>query len=220
MSESQPLDHQSLQDPEKGAAAENDTTPLVRSTGPPPSYESLYGRVKAARSESSGFFSFLKAATLIVISTVGFTLLIGLFMAVPIAMIAIGAYYLNDCPAERYIPIYLIVGGCFAYFRMVLSIGLKVKQRCCGRESDEDREEEVNQCHTLLDCFQLAWFIAGNVWVYRTYDHFNSTDSSASNFCDPTLYYFAFWLTTSVYILLVVGCCFVGLCGVCVSLFS
>lgn len=37
--------------------------------------------------------------------------MIGLTIVVPICMVLIGSLYLNDCPVEKYIPIYLIVGG-------------------------------------------------------------------------------------------------------------
>ncbi|PVD34316.1 hypothetical protein C0Q70_05587 [Pomacea canaliculata] len=199
-------------DPEKGTSAGTDKTRLVRQQASPPSYESLYGRVKSAKSESSGFVSFMKSAFLILVGTAGCTFLLAFFMAIPIAMIVIGAYYLHDCPAERYIPIYLVVGGCFAFLRMFISVGLRIRRACNPRESDEDREEIMNPLNSLLDCFQIAW----QCWIYRTYGKFNGTDQTSENFCDPTLYYFAFWLTTSVYIFMALGfccaCCF-GICA-------
>ena len=43
----------------------------------------------------------------------------------------------------------------------------------------------------------------GNVWIYSTYDKF-ATLPGEPTYCHPTLYWFAFWLTTATYIILAV----------------
>lgn len=53
---------------------------------------------------------------------------------------------------------------------------------------------------TLISIFLFV----GNVWIYRTKHKF-STNPEADNFCDPVLYWFAFWVTTAMYMLM--GCC-------------
>lgn len=35
----------------------------------------------------------------------------GITLIIPVCMLVIGSIYFNDCPAENYIPIGLIVGG-------------------------------------------------------------------------------------------------------------
>jgi hypothetical protein len=47
-------------------------------------------------------------------------------------------------------------------------------------------------CHSL--------FFAGSVWVYKEYEP--NYDPSRGKYCNRTLYLFAFWLITSVYIVL------------------
>ena len=37
--------------------------------------------------------------------------MIGITIVVPVVMVVMGSFYLNDCPVEKYIPIYLVVGG-------------------------------------------------------------------------------------------------------------
>uniref|UniRef100_A0A0B7B8D4 Uncharacterized protein n=1 Tax=Arion vulgaris TaxID=1028688 RepID=A0A0B7B8D4_9EUPU len=114
---------------------------------PPPSYDSLYGRIKAAKSESSGVFGFLKTFLVIVLSTIGFTIVIGFFMAIPVAMLVMGAIHLHDCSAERMIPIYLIVAGCFGTVKNLYSL----VQRC--RKNEQEREEDqkkVNPAESLV----------------------------------------------------------------------
>ena len=39
-------------------------------------------------------------------------------------MIVIGSVYFHDCPAEPYIPIFLIVGGSFSVFKVNIESNL------------------------------------------------------------------------------------------------
>ncbi|KAG9351686.1 hypothetical protein JZ751_022937 [Albula glossodonta] len=118
----------------------------------------------------------------------------------------LGTIYLNDCPAQRYIPIYLLVSGVFAVFLAVLS--------ClpCTKESEDGEQNALSSICTawnsLVSLFLFCWFIAGNVWIYSIYAP--SYDQTDPKHCNKTLYLFAFWTTTLVYIMLgvlmAVGC--------------
>ena len=69
-----------------------------------------------------------------------------------------GSVYLHDCPLERYIPIYLIVAGCFGVIKNISS----VVQRCKNRKEERDEENaKSNPFDGIVSCFLLAWFIAG-----------------------------------------------------------
>lgn len=183
---------------------------------PPPSYESLYGRAKAIREESSGSFDFVKRLTCMCVGTIGFTIFLGIMLVIPIAMIVIGAIYKNDCPKEKFIPIYLIVAGSFGLVRNIFSI----IRRCLNRDEEaENNNKNVNPVESIIDCFMFAWFIAGNVWIYRIYGNF-SENSAEPNFCDPTLYWFSFWIITSFYIILgctCFCCCCCGMLAICLE---
>ncbi|XP_078132434.1 transmembrane protein 272 isoform X1 [Sander vitreus] len=134
-----------------------------------------------------------------------------LFLCVmPIAQIAIGAVHLDDCPRQRYIPIYLIVVGVFGLVLAVLS--------ClpCAQKTEDSAPNPLSQVCTawnsLTSSFLFGWFIAGNVWIYSIYEpNYNKNTTNVDPYCDRTLYLFAFWTTTLVYILLglflVGGCC-------------
>lgn len=63
---------------------------------------------------------------------------------------------------------------------------------------------------------------SGNVWIYRTKGKFSTVDSNADDYCNHTLYWYAFWLITVTYmlmgVLLILACllpCIVMLCAVC-----
>uniref|UniRef100_A0A665WPR3 Si:dkey-19b23.12 n=1 Tax=Echeneis naucrates TaxID=173247 RepID=A0A665WPR3_ECHNA len=135
-----------------------------------------------------------------------------LFMCIlPAAEIAIGSVYLHDCPRQHYIPIYLIVAGVFSLVLVLLS--------ClpCAQETEEGPPNRLSQvCRTwnsLTSFFLFCWFIAGNVWIYSIYQpNYNKNTTSLDPYCHKTLYLFAFWTTTFVYIcmaaFLLGGCCY------------
>lgn len=52
----------------------------------------------------------------------------------------------------------------------------------------------------MLHTFWLIWFVVGCVMVYRIFPP-EYHDASKPNYCDQTVYLFAFWLVTSVFII-------------------
>ncbi|GFS47476.1 uncharacterized protein NPIL_656881 [Nephila pilipes] len=106
---------------------------IVNPEAPPPSYQSLFGQMREARENSSGCMDCVKQIL---------NLLLGA-----------RAIYFGDCPVEKHIPVYLIVGGTFGIVRSVLG-------SCKTNENDE-------QCSipyyldSILDTFLFAWFITG-----------------------------------------------------------
>ncbi|XP_076581560.1 transmembrane protein 272 [Chaetodon auriga] len=134
--------------------------------------------------------------------------------AMPIAQISIGSVYLHDCPQEHHIPIYLIVLGVFSLALTLLS--------ClpCAQEPKDGTTNPLSRVCTawnsLTSFFLFCWFIAGNVWIYSIYQpNYNKNTTSVEPYCDKTLYLFAFWTTTLVYILLglfLLGGCTVLVC--------
>ncbi|XP_062305514.1 transmembrane protein 272-like [Osmerus eperlanus] len=134
----------------------------------------------------------------------------------PIAQIAIGAVYLNDCPRQEYIPIYLIVAGVFG-----LVLGLFSCLPCTQKPADSPHNPASRACSvwsSLTSTFLFCWFICGNVWIYSIYPpNYNQTLTQTDGpYCHRTLYLFAFWSTTLTYILLgvflLVACCALVCC--------
>ncbi|XP_056601297.1 transmembrane protein 272-like isoform X1 [Triplophysa dalaica] len=130
-----------------------------------------------------------------------------LFVVVlPIAQVSIGGIHLNDCPKQPYIPIYLVVSGVFA-----LVLGLLSCLPCTQEPEDGTQTPLSGLCtawNSLVSLFLFCWFIAGNVWIYSIYQPSYTPDTD--QYCNKTLYLFAFWTTTLVYIFL--GMVFVGGC--------
>jgi len=71
------------------------------------------------------------------------------------------------------------------------------------------RDEESNEftlerrkspLKAFITTFMFVWFVMGSFWVYKEYEpSYNPHDD---NYCNPTVYLFAFWVITSSYIVL------------------
>lgn len=166
------------------------------SRAPPPSYESIIGRVREAHKESSGTVDFFKKLVVLLAGTIGCTIAIGVTIVVPFAMFLIGVKYLNDCPANVFIPIYLLVGGFVGVLKQFIQVVSRIRR--IRARTDEEEDEPRSSLQSLLTCFMLTWFFLGSYWVYKDYmPSFNPADII---YCNKTVYLFAFWQVTIVYI--------------------
>ena len=80
-------------------------------------------------------------------------------------------------------------------------------QRARTHEDDADIDEDQSMSTKFIDgvlnLFLFTWFIAGNIWVYSKYKpNPSQPPSDPLNYCNPTLYVFAFWVITASYILM------------------
>ncbi len=71
-----------------------------------------------------------------------------------------GAVYFDDCPKEKYIPIYLIVGGTFGVLKNLGNVCQRLRNR---KEQQDEENAKTNPFDSLLNCFLAAWFIAGKI---------------------------------------------------------
>lgn len=100
-------------------------------------------------------------------------------------------------------------------------------QRARTHEDDADIDEDQSMSTKFIDgvlnLFLFTWFIAGNIWVYSKYKpNPIPLPSDPLNYCNPTLYMFAFWVITASYILMGSICfciCCLGVCASCTAFF-
>ena len=113
-----------------------------------------------------------------------------------------GVKHLNDCPKEDKIPIYLLVGGCFGFLKVLSLLWKQVRSRRYERldeiyEPDEDNGDVIMSkssrfSEALLSAFLFIWFICGNYWVFGIWrPNFKQMLHEPSNWCDKTVYMFA-----------------------------
>lgn len=107
------------------------------------------------------------------------------------------------------IPIYLIVLGSTSLFYTCCVGGRRYQSYKQSWEQGE--EQSVNPLRLLIDLFVFAWSICGYVWIYRNYEP-NYDDPESADYCNKTLYLFAFWLSNSYLFIGGIGLLF--MCGV------
>jgi len=177
----------------------------------PPSYDSLFGRIRDTHKASRNVIEFLVKVILLLLGTIGCTIACSITIVIPVAMIVIGSVYFHECPAEPYIPIFLIVGGSFSVFKYLIGVLTRVRRAETGNEQDPQPTHPVQ---SLITFFLCGWFITGCVWVYRIYwPNTYPSSSSDLDYCNSVVYIFSFWLITTAYI-------FLGLFTSCICCFS
>jgi len=177
----------------------------------PPSYDSLFGRIRDTHKASRNVIDFVVRVIILLLGTIGCTIACSITIVIPVCMIVIGSVYFHDCPAEPYIPIFLIVGGSFSVFKYLIGVLSRVRRAETGAEQDPQPTHPVQ---SLITFFLCGWFITGCVWVYRIYWPATQEEMvGTERYCNPVVYIFAFWLITTAYI-------FLGLFTSCICCFS
>ncbi|GFY75295.1 uncharacterized protein TNIN_352331 [Trichonephila inaurata madagascariensis] len=167
---------------------------VVNPEASPPTYQSLFGQVREARKNSSGFMDFVKKVVILLLGTIGCSIILGITIVVPISMILVGTNYFGECPVEQFIPVYLIVGGTFGVVKNVLGFFSRWKT------NENEQERLIHRSRdSILNCFLIAWFITGCIWTYKVYEP-EYEDEKSPFYCNKTLYLFAFWLVTTTFI--------------------
>ena len=112
----------------------------------------------------------------------------------------LGAKYKDECPVENMIPIYLIVAGSAGLFSSCCACAVEYREARISPKPLSPYWHVIKLLSILVLLPLFAWFIAGNVWIYKNYEP-NYTDPKSPYFCNKTLYLFAFWVINSYYIL-------------------
>ncbi|KAI3386520.1 hypothetical protein SNEBB_006054 [Seison nebaliae] len=158
----------------------------------------ILGLIVEAKEDSENLFEFLRKA-LILISKSGLsTAAILCMLCVPLIMIMVGMQWLNECPRETKIPIYLLVGGFVACLRFLHILWKTYQARRHEKnellEIDDQPLPTTGSCFTymLLDAFIAIWFVCGNYWILKIWwPNFHAPLKEPSNYCSRTLYLFA-----------------------------
>jgi len=189
----------------------------------PPTYDSLYGRIRDTRKTSKNCMDFLFNLLILLIGTLGYTIACSISVLIPVAMISVGSLYIDECPAEPYVPVFLVIGGAASLFKYLIGVS-KIRRsdlQEAAAAAVEGRERQpiqsdgrIESIQSLISCFLCGWFISGCVWVYRIYKPLMDFEyREYSNYCNRTVYTFAFWLITTAYI-------FLGFFTSCICCFS
>nr|XP_022328218.1 uncharacterized protein LOC111127365 [Crassostrea virginica]XP_022328304.1 uncharacterized protein LOC111127423 [Crassostrea virginica] len=181
-------------------------------------YSSLLLQLREASHDSNNTYQFLSRSKDIICHTVFVTVLVGVSMTLPVAMIFIGVKYINDCPVKRSVPIYLLVGGCCGILRVLATMWRNFQYR---RQLDAYNDSYVHeglyvsQTYRLMDVtlslFLIGWLVAGSHWVFSVWEPpYSQPLHEPSNWCDKTVYRFAVYQIIGSYgflsIVFIVSC--------------
>jgi hypothetical protein len=67
--------------------------------------------------------------------------------------------YLYECPRQRFIPLYLLVGGCFATVKLTSSMAQRLRNAMKNMEDEENAKS--NSFDGAISLFLFIWFIIG-----------------------------------------------------------
>lgn len=170
---------------------------------------SLISSMSGACSEATGTCDFISRAFAIFTGTWAVTVFVGVLLLLPLLMSAIGVKYLDECPKEPKVPIYLLVGGSFGVLKLILVLWRQVKYH---RYEYDDHFTDPSTLfsashvtHWALSVFLAIWFAFGNYWLYSIWKpHFNAPLHEPRNWCSETVFRFTFWQLVTCHIL--VGC--------------
>lgn len=111
-----------------------------------------------------------------------------------VLFIAFGVIWFDDCPAEKYIPIWLIVAGCAGLIVALSDVMKRIYRRKTDLIFNDQRTPGIliyKLFELFLGLFYLAWFICGCYWAFTTYGNY-SKDSDAADYCNKHLFMYAF----------------------------
>ncbi|CAF0787737.1 unnamed protein product [Adineta ricciae] len=170
-------------------------------------------RKKSAREKPPGLFTTLFAGGL---STLAALIYLIVSLALPAAKLTFGILYLNECPVNKNIPLYMITAGACG-LTIVILIVLSSACTLCRTMSDARRSIHgfmictialVRGMQGVLTIFLIIWFFFGNFWVFSVrYRVQTERPNDANNYCHPTLYWFAYWILIFTYIYAVFTYC-------------
>lgn len=164
-------------------------------------YGSISYQIREANEEASGFFDFMGRALAIVGTSVVVTVLLALFSILPMLMMIIGVQYLQECPKEPNIPLYLLIGGAFGLIKVGTLLYHQMRRRRYERLDDALADGDIDELWSststrvtecALTIFLLVWFGMGNYWVLHIYrPRYEPLLREPNNYCDKTVYTFA-----------------------------
>lgn len=76
-----------------------------------------------------------------------------------VCIFILGVMHLHECPAQKNLPIYLIVMGVFTLVKF-----MSLVCQSCTKKSNEESEEnksKTNPLDQLCNIFLFTWFVAG-----------------------------------------------------------
>ena len=136
--------------------------------------------------------------------------------------------YINDCPIQPNLPVYLLVAGAMGLVRVLNLLWKQFRRRRLrkleGIELDQEEETDSGRCSRLqalhfyfhpplisdgsrftdavLNLFLLAWFVVGQYWAWTAYlPNFEFGLENPHNYCHRNVFVFVLVHLAFVYLM-------------------
>ncbi|CAF0812767.1 unnamed protein product [Adineta steineri] len=172
-------------------------------------YISVFSRLGEAIQDSETLVEFVKKSFSIITNTFGATGLLALLTVFQVILFFIGVKYINDCPAQPNLPIYLLVVGSMGLVRVLNLLWKQFRRRRLrkleGIELDQEEETDSNGSgftDAVLNLFLLAWFIVGQFWTWNSFmPNFEFGLENPDKYCHRNVYIFTLVHIGLVYVM-------------------
>jgi len=177
---------------------------------------SIFKSIEYAKDTSKGSYRLFKRITALFFCSLTITVILLILMAIPVTMIAVGSIYVKNCSFQIMIPIWLIVFGALSIIKNLSTLIQRIKALNNG---ESNSSTVLNVFDSFMALFLIVWFLCGNYWVYHDRNLVQYSDpSNEETFCNSTTYLTAFWVITSIYIVIGAGI-LLFCCTVCFTIF-
>ncbi|XP_076332772.1 transmembrane protein 272-like [Tachypleus tridentatus] len=165
------------------------------------SYGSISYQLQEANHEATGSVDFICRVLTVICSSALLTAFLACFSVLPVLMMIFGIKYLQDCPKQPNIPVYLLVGGAFGLIKLISTGWRQTKGRHFEPPSEALTDGDVDEVlpttslkitDYALSIFLLVWFIMGNYWILSIYKpRYEPLLHDPNNWCAKSVYLFS-----------------------------
>ncbi|CAF4433224.1 unnamed protein product [Rotaria socialis] len=181
-----------------------------------PTNISVFSRIYEEYSDAEHFFDFTHKTASILLQTKTASFVFAVSLILPLIMMSVGISNLEECPLNRNIPVFVLVGGAIASLKLLQVLWKQYNRR---RGPAEEEASDTRNGSTFMDVlttlFLIVWFIYGNHIIYRyRIPHFEQTTEEPENWCTKNVYlltmisvaYTYALVTLTILIVLIVVC--------------
>lgn len=122
-----------------------------------------------------------------------------LYLPIAICQLIIGFVYIDKCPVQYLIDVWMIVSGVFGILLVILGVFIHIKVR------KSSNPQIFIACFLLIFLFIVVWFFAGQVFVFEVKTYVEFFDPTLPEYCHGVLYRAAYIIIFIDYLILLLA---------------
>ncbi|UJR14659.1 hypothetical protein I4U23_001652 [Adineta vaga] len=151
---------------------------------------SVYSRIFEEYTDAEHFLEFTYKTASILMETKTASFVFAVSLVLPLIMIGVGISNLEECPLDRNIPVFVLVGGAIASLKLLQVLWKQYsRRRGPGEEEATDTHNGSIFMDVLTTLILVVWFIYGNHIIYRyRIPRFEQTTEDPEHWCTKNVY--------------------------------